>query len=49
MFSSEENQNLFFANPRKYLQTPPKLPESYNVAIIGPRKCGKKTMADLLT
>ena len=48
MFSSEENQNAFAADPRRYLKTPPKLPKTYNVAIIGPRKGGKRTMADLL-
>lgn len=48
VFTSEENQNAFLANPRKYLQNPPKLPKTYNVAIIGPRRAGKKTMANLL-
>jgi len=48
VFSSEENLNNFVANPRRFIKSPPKLPKTYNVAIIGPRKAGKKTMANLL-
>jgi len=36
-------------NPRKFLQKSPVLPRSYNVAIIGPRKAGKKSIAKLLS
>jgi predicted AAA+ superfamily ATPase len=35
--------------PRKYLQSLPELPKTTNLAIIGPRKSGKKTIANLLS
>ena len=49
MFDNEVNLNLFLSNPRKYINKNPVLPKSYNVAIIGPRKSGKKTIAKLLS
>ena len=48
LFDNEENQNRFLMNPRKFLQKPPVLPRTYNVAIIGPRKAGKKSIVKLL-
>lgn len=44
LFETEENQNAFERNARKYLISPPKLPKTYNIAIIGPRQSGKKTI-----
>jgi predicted AAA+ superfamily ATPase len=34
---------------RKYLQKLPELPKATNIAIVGPRKSGKKTIAKLLS
>ncbi|EGR31735.1 hypothetical protein IMG5_103090 [Ichthyophthirius multifiliis] len=48
LFENEENQNAFERNARKYLQKEPQLPKTYNIAIIGPRQSGKKTMANKL-
>lgn len=48
LFDNEQNQTKFLLNPRKYLHVPPKLPKSYNVAIVGPRCSGKRTVAKLL-
>jgi YHS domain-containing protein len=48
VFDNENNLNAFLETPRKYLQTLPKLPKKTNIAIIGPKKSGKKTLAKLL-
>eukprot|EP00825_Cyclidium_porcatum_P011085 TRINITY_DN1566_c0_g1_i6.p1 TRINITY_DN1566_c0_g1~~TRINITY_DN1566_c0_g1_i6.p1 ORF type:complete len:1401 (+),score=376.97 TRINITY_DN1566_c0_g1_i6:144-4346(+) len=48
LFENEENQTQFLNNPRKFLQEVPKLPQTYNVAIIGPRKSGKRTFGEKL-
>jgi len=48
LFAEEKNQEEFLKNPRKFLARKPELPRTYNVAIIGPRKSGKKTFANLL-
>lgn len=45
LFENEENQVAFEKNARKYLKVPPKLPKTYNVAVIGPALSGKKTFS----
>ena len=49
LFENENNQNSFLNLPRKYLQKPPTLPKTTNIFINGPRKSGKKTIANLLS
>lgn len=44
-FETEQNRDIFISNPRKYLKTLPKLPETMNIAIIGARLSGKHTQA----
>lgn len=48
VFENENNLNAFLNQPRKYLQTLPKLPKATNICINGPRKSGKRTIANLL-
>ena len=48
VFDNENNLNSFLNLPRKYLQKLPKLPRNTNIFITGPRKSGKKTIANLL-
>ena len=36
-------------NPKKYLQVLPKMPQKYNIAIVGQRQSGKKTIAKQLS
>jgi len=48
IFASEENRLKFFNNPKKYLKKPPEVPKKYRIAIFGPPKSGKKTIAGLL-
>jgi len=48
MFDTEENMINFEKFNKPFLKTKPKLPNTYNVAIIGPKKSGKKSMAEKL-
>lgn len=48
LFVSEENRKKFLANPKKYLNKPPEVPKNYRVAIFGPPKSGKNTVAKIL-
>jgi adenylate kinase family enzyme/YHS domain-containing protein len=48
VFISEENRNKFFDNPKKYLKKLPDVPQNYRIAIFGPPKSGKNTIADML-
>ena len=48
-FINEENRNSFFKNAKFYLKEKPKVPEKYRVAIFGPSKSGKKTIANYLS
>ena len=48
VFENENNQNSFLNLPRKYLQKLPELPRATNICISGPRKSGKKTIANML-
>ena len=48
LFENEKNQEDFLKLPCKYLQNKPLLPKTYNVAIIGPKRSGKKTYAEML-
>lgn len=45
LFSEEKSYKAFIENPKLYLQTPVKMPKKYNIAVIGPRHSGKKTVA----
>jgi len=45
VFSSEENLEVFMKNPKPYLLAKPKLPQNYNIAIVGMAKSGKSTFA----
>ena len=47
VFDNEQNINAFLNLPRKYLTQLPKLPKNTNIFITGPRKSGKKTIANL--
>lgn len=48
VFSSEENQKLFFHNPKPYLREQPSLNSNYNISLLGLSKSGKTTMAQRL-
>jgi predicted AAA+ superfamily ATPase len=48
VFENEANLNSFLNLPRKYLTQLPKLPKNTNIFITGPRKSGKKTIANML-
>jgi adenylate/nucleoside-diphosphate kinase len=48
LFDSEENLNLFMETPKKFINNVPKMPETYNIAIVGPRQSGKKTLANII-
>jgi YHS domain-containing protein len=49
LFLSEENQKAFEQSPRKYINLNPKMPQSYNLAIVGQRQAGKKSLAKILS
>jgi len=49
VFDSEETQKRFLAYPRRYLNSPPKMPKQFRLGVIGPRRSGKKTQAKLLS
>ena len=49
LFTSEKNQKEFLATPRKFLIDKPKMPSSYNIAIMGPSSSGKQTIAKMLS
>ena len=48
LFETEENQNKFFDNPKRYVNKRPEMPKGYNIALLGPRKSGKTEVAELL-
>ena len=48
LFVNEDNKNLFLSNPKIYLKEKPKVPIEYKIAIIGPPKSGKKTIANII-
>ena len=48
LFETEQNLKLFVATPRKYLCEKPRMPTTYNIALLGPHAAGKRTMAKLL-
>lgn len=48
IFISQENKNKFMKNPKKYTANYPVIPNNYRIAIIGPPKSGKKTIAKML-
>lgn len=49
LFVSEDNRKKFLENPKKYLSTPPEVPKNYRVAIFGPPKSGKNTVAKIIS
>jgi nicotinamide riboside kinase len=49
MFENEENAKEFAGKPRKYLKDKPRMPSTYNIAILGPHSSGKNTMAKRLS
>jgi len=42
LFENEDNLNKFLSQPRRFLNKPPCLPYSYNIAIVGPKLSGKR-------
>ncbi|XP_069462762.1 adenylate kinase 9 isoform X2 [Ambystoma mexicanum] len=49
-FSNKENRDMFMKNPVKYLHQPkPKPPVPIRIAIVGPPKSGKSTVARMLS
>lgn len=48
VFDNEVNLNMFLSNARRYLTVLPQLPKTTNIFITGPRKSGKKTIANML-
>lgn len=48
LFISEENRKKFLDNPKKYLMDPPDVPKNYRVAIFGPPKSGKNSIAKII-
>jgi len=49
VFVDEESRGKFFNNPKKYLKTPPKMPKTFNLAIIGPPGTGTEAVAEMLS
>ena len=49
VFENENNLNKFINCPRNFVQKLPQLPKKTNIAIAGPRKSGKKTLAKILS
>ncbi|XP_068433457.1 adenylate kinase 9 isoform X2 [Clinocottus analis] len=48
-FASKENRNIFMLNPLKYLRQPKPIPSlPVKIAILGPPKSGKTTVAQML-
>lgn len=45
VFENEENQKAFISEPRKYLQSAPKMPDDYRVMILGPKGAGVRSQA----
>jgi hypothetical protein len=43
VFKTEDNMNKFIENPREFIQTPPEMPASFRVLMLGPRGVGKRT------
>ncbi len=48
LFINEENRKKFLDNPKKYLTSPPDVPKNYRVAIFGPPKSGKNSIAKII-
>nr|XP_046228264.1 adenylate kinase 9 [Scatophagus argus] len=49
-FASKENRNTFMLNPLKYLKQPkPTPPPPVKIAVVGPPKSGKTTVAQMFT
>lgn len=48
LFISEENRKKFLDNPKKYLNEAPDVPKNYRVAIFGPPKSGKNSIAKMI-
>ena len=48
IFINEENKNMFIENPKYFVNKQPQLPSNYRIAIFGPPKSGKKTIASML-
>ena len=48
LFANEKNQKEFIATPRKFLKEKPKMPSTYNIALLGPQCSGKQTLSRLL-
>lgn len=48
-FETEESQAAFIAEPRKYLSSPPAMPENYRLMMLGPRGIGVHTQAKKLS
>ena len=42
VFSSEDNQKKFVANPKRYLAVSPEMPSRYRLAILGPPGSGRR-------
>lgn len=49
LFISEENRKKFLENPKKYLNKAPEAPQNYRVAVFGPPKSGKNTVAKIIS
>ncbi len=49
LFINEDNRKKFLDNPKKYLYTVPEVPKNYRVAIFGPPKSGKNTVAKIIS
>ena len=49
LFATEKNKNEFLQYPRKYLNQKPKMPDTYNLVLLGAHGSGKMTMAKKLS
>jgi hypothetical protein len=47
-FATEENMQAFVKEPRKYLETPPRMPKCYRLMMMGPKGIGIHTQAERL-
>lgn len=45
VFATEENMKAFILEPKKYLETPPTIPDTYRLMMVGPRGIGVHTQA----
>lgn len=49
LFDNEDNQKAFCDYPRRFLTQLPQIPKSFNIALLGARMSGKRSIAAKLS